>query len=182
MKLFNKQTRLETLQKQLEDLDMQIEELKQELKELRGETTPLNPILLRFLKLNFNFNYAAEKEALDRLIRQKETFLRELETEKARLEPELHEALFQEELQQKGVKFVGEDVESFEGTTVKIKCAQCKHSFSLDLKGHGCLNNVLLAQTPEEFKFVRNRGLNQVWPLSCPRCGRHLELIVTREF
>jgi predicted nucleic acid-binding Zn-ribbon protein len=84
MKFFQKD-KLETLQKELADLNQQIEELQHELKELRGETTPINAVLLRFLKLNFNFNFTREKEALERLVRQIKWQLKELSMKRLNL-------------------------------------------------------------------------------------------------
>jgi chromosome segregation ATPase len=180
MKLFQRQTKLETLEKELADLNLQIQELQQELKELRGETTPINPVLLRFLK-RVGFDYVAEKEALDRKVRQIEWHLKEFEREKAKLESQISEEAFREECKRRGIKFIGEDVEGYEFSTVKIRCSHCGHKFKVDLRNHGSFNNVWTCSTDVALQQIYAMKYNKVWPLNCEKCRRELDVWVTRE-
>jgi hypothetical protein len=181
MRLFHRHTKLETLQKELGDLELQTKELKQELAELRGETTPISPVVYRFLKLQFGFDYAAEKEALERQVRQIKWELKELEHEKARLEAELREEAFREEFKRRGIKFSGADVEGFDYTVVKFKCSKCGHRFSQDLRNCGGFNNVWACSTGIALQEVYALKYNRVWPLNCEKCRAELDCWVWRE-
>jgi DNA repair exonuclease SbcCD ATPase subunit len=180
MRFWKRETKLETLEKELADLNLQIQELQQELKELRGETTPLNPVLLRFLK-RVGFDYMAEKETLDRQVRQIEWHLKELEREKVKLESQISEEAFREEFKRRGIRFVGRDVEGFDFTIVKLKCPGCGHKFHRYLADHGSFNNVWNCTTQIALQQVYAMKFNRIWPLQCPRCGRELDVWVTRE-
>jgi DNA repair exonuclease SbcCD ATPase subunit len=180
MRFWKRQTKLETLQKEHVDLNLQIQELKQELAELKGETTPLNPVLLRFLK-RVGFDYMAEKETLDRQVRQIEWHLKELEREKVKLESELREEAFREEFKRRGIKFVGADVEGFDYTVVKLKCPNCGHRFNRYLADHGSFSNVWNCVTKTALEQIHAMKYNRVWPLCCPRCRHELDCWVVRE-
>jgi chaperonin cofactor prefoldin len=179
MKFFQKQSKLETLQKELADLNLQIEELQHELKELRGETTPINAVLLRFLKLNFNFNFTREKEALERLVRQKETFLKELEKEKSRIEAELQTLWEKERLRAMKIRFEGQGVLDSDGSICRIKCVNCGHVYTHDFKPYGAFDNILACQSQNELQFLYNRGIN-VFEVKCPKCNASVVVKVFR--
>jgi DNA-binding transcriptional MerR regulator len=181
MRLFHKQTKLETLQKELGDLELQIKELKQELAELRGETTPIDPVVYRFLKLRLGFDYTAEKETLERQVRQIEWHLKELEREKVKLESQISEEAFREEFKRRGIKFIGKDVKGYEFSTVKIRCSHCGHKFSQDLRNHGSFNNVWACSTDVALQQVYALKYNRVWPLQCEKCHAELDCWVWRE-
>jgi DNA-binding transcriptional MerR regulator len=180
MRLFQRQTKLETLQKELGDLELQIKELKQELAELRGETMPIDPVVYRFLKLRLGFDYAAEKEALERQVRQIKWQLKELEHEKAKLEPQISEEAFKQEFLRRGIRFTGQDVEGFEYTVVKFKCSKCGHKFSQDLRNHGSFNNVWACSTDIALTQIYMLGLHRVYPLQCEKCKHELNVYVNR--
>jgi DNA repair exonuclease SbcCD ATPase subunit len=179
MKLFKTETRLQQLQKELENINGQISELKAELAKLNGG--PIDPVLNRFLKKQFGFDYAAEKEALERQVRQIKWQLKELEHEKARLEPELREEAFREEFKPRGIKFIGKDVEGYEFSTVKIRCSHCGHKFSQDLRNHGSFNNVWNCTTETALQQIHAMKYNRVWPLQCEKCHAELDCWVWRE-
>jgi DNA-binding transcriptional MerR regulator len=176
-----RQTKLETLQKELGDLELQIKELKQELAELRGETTPISPVVYRFLKLQFGFDYAAEKEALERQVRQIKWQLKELEHEKAKLEPQISEEAFREEFKRRDIRFVGADVEGFDYTVVTFKCSKCGHRFSQDLRNYGSFNNVWACSTDVALQQICMLKYNRVWPLQCEKCHAELDCWVWRQ-
>jgi cell division protein FtsB len=180
MQFWKRQTKLEQLQKELGDLELQIKELKQELAELRGETTPIDPVVYRFLKLRLGFNYAAEKEVLERQVRQIKWQLKELEHEKAKLEPQISEEAFREEFKRRDIRFVGRDVEGFDYTVVKFKCSKCGHRFSQDLRNHGSFNNVWSCTTTEALTQIYMLGLHRVYPLQCEKCKHELNVYVNR--
>jgi prefoldin subunit 5 len=181
MQFWKRQTKLEQLQKELGDLELQIKELKQELAELRGQTTPIDPVVYRFLKLHLGFNYAVEKEALERQVRQIKWQLKELEHEKAKLEPELREEAFREEFKRRDIRFVGQDVEGFDYTVVKFKCSSCGHKFQVDLRNHGSFNNVWNCTTEIALQQIHAMKYNRVWPLQCEKCHAELDVWITRE-
>jgi hypothetical protein len=179
MRLFKRETKLERLQKELEMVDQEINELKAELAELNSG--PIDPTLNRFLKLRFGFDYAFEKEALERQIRQTEGFLKEAEKEKAELEPRIREESFKEECKRRGIKFIGEDVEGYEFSTVKIHCSHCGHKFQMDLRNHGSFNNVWACSTDVALQQIYAMKYNKVWPLCCEKCHAELDVWVLRE-
>jgi cell division septum initiation protein DivIVA len=181
MQFLKRQTKLETLQKELGDLELQIKELKQELAELRGETTPIDPVVYRFLKLRLGFNYAAEKEALERQVRQIKWQLKELEHEKAKLEPQISEEAFKQEFLRRGIRFTGQDVEGFEGSIVKIRCSHCGHKFQMDLRNYGGFNNVWACSTETALQQIHAMKFNRIWPLQCEKCRAELDVWITRE-
>jgi DNA-binding transcriptional MerR regulator len=179
MKLFHRHTKLETLQKELGDLELQIKELKQDLAELRGETTPINSVVYRFLKLHLGFNYAVEKEALDRLVRQKETFLKELEKEKSRIEAELQTLWEKERLRAMKIRFEGQGVLDSDGSICRIQCQNCKNVYTHDFKLYGAFDNILACQSQNELQFLYNRGIN-VFEVKCPKCNASVVVKVFR--
>ena len=163
----------------MDNLNQQIVELQAELSELTSGS--IDPALNRFLKLQFGFDYATEKEALDRQVKGLKWQLKELENEKAKLEPELREEVFQEELKRKGIRFVGQDVAGFEGSIVKIRCSHCGHKFQVDLRNHGSFSNVWGCSTETALQQIYAMKYNRVWPLNCERCRRELDIWITRD-
>jgi DNA repair exonuclease SbcCD ATPase subunit len=178
MRLFQRQTKLETLKRQMDSLNQEISELKAELVELNGG--PIDPVLNRFLKLRLGFDYAAEKEALERQVRQIKWQLKELEHEKAKLEPQISEEAFREEFKRRDIRFVGRDVEGFDYTLVKFKCSKCGHKFSQDLRNHGSFNNVWACSTDIALTQIYMLGLHRVYPLQCEKCKHELNVYVNR--
>jgi chaperonin cofactor prefoldin len=168
-----------TLQRQAESINGQISELKAELAELNGG--PVDPVLNRFLKKRLGFDYAAEKEALERQVRQIKWQLKELEHEKAKLEPQISEEAFKQEFLRRGIRFIGQDVEGFDYTLVKFKCSKCGHRFSQDLRNHGSFNNVWACSTDVALQQVYAMKYNRVWPLNCEKCHAELDVWITRE-
>jgi hypothetical protein len=179
MRLWKRETKLQQLQKELEMVDQEINELQAELKQLKEG--PLDPVLNRFLKLHFCFDYETEKQTLERRIRQTEWFLRQAEKEKAQLEPQIREEAFKGEFKRRGIKFVGADVEGFDFTIVKFKCSKCGHRFSQDLRNHGSFNNVWLCSTETALNQIQTMKYNKVWPLQCEKCHAELDVWVQRE-
>jgi hypothetical protein len=178
MRLFKSETKLERLQKELEMVDQEINELKAELSELTSG--PIDPVLNRFLKLRFGFDYTVEKEALDKKTKQLKWQLKELENEKAKLESQISEEAFRYEFKRRGMMFVGRDVEGFDYTVVKFKCSKCGHRFSQDLRNHGSFNNVWSCTTTEGLTQIYQLGLHRVWPLNCEKCHAELNVYVNR--
>jgi hypothetical protein len=179
MRFWNRQNKLADLQRQMDSLNQQIVELQAEISELTSGS--IDPVLNRFLKLQFGFDYATEKEALDRQVKGLKWQLKELENEKAKLESQISEEAFREECKRRGIKFIGEDVEGYEFSTVKIRCSNCGHKFSVDLRAHGSWNNIWAASTSVALQQLYAMKYNRFWPLQCPRCKRELDVWVTRE-
>jgi hypothetical protein len=179
MRLFKRETKLERLQKELQMVDQEINELQTELKQLKEG--PLDPVLNRFLKLHFCFDYETEKATLERRIMQTEWFLRQAEKEKAQLEPRIREESFKEECKRRGIKFIGKDVDGYEFSTVKIHCSHCGHKFSVDLRGHGSWNNIWCCSTDVALQQIYAMKYNKVWPLQCEKCHAELDVWVLRE-
>jgi hypothetical protein len=118
--------------------------------------------------------------ALAPATRARASLLAELEKDRQKLETELHEAAFQEELKRRQIIFVGKDVLSSEGSVVKIRCSKCKHEFKVDLRNHGSFNNVWACSTTEALTQIYMLGLHKVWPLNCEKCGCELNVYVNR--
>jgi hypothetical protein len=179
MRFWNRQNKLADSQRKMDNLNQQIVELQAELSELTSGS--IDPALNRFLKLQFGFDYATEKEALDRQVKGLKWQLKELENEKARLEPRIREESFKEECKRRGIKFIGEDVEGYEFSTVKIRCSHCGHKFKVDLRSHGSWNNVWACSTDVALQQIYAMKLNRVWPLCCEKCRRELDIWITRD-
>jgi hypothetical protein len=177
---WKKESNLETLERQLKAIDKQIADVKADLEALRGGSIDVDPVLQKFLEERFGFDYGFEKEKLARVIKQKGAQLMELEGEKKKLEPQIREEAFKKEIERRKVIFVGKDVEGSEGSVAKIRCSDCGHKFSIDLRNHGSFNNVWGCSTNEALTQIYMLGLHRVWPLNCEKCRRELNVYVNR--
>jgi hypothetical protein len=180
MRFFKRESRLESLERQLHTIDGQIGKAKADLTALRGNGL-IDPVLQKFLQERFAFDYDFEKQKLESIIRAKEAELAQLEKEKAQLEPRVREENFKEECKLRGIKFIGEDVEGYEFSTVKIHCSHCGHKFQMDLRAHGSFNNVWACSTESALQQIYGMKLNRVWPLNCEKCHAELDVWVQRQ-
>jgi hypothetical protein len=166
---------LESLERQLHAVDGQIGEAQADLTAFRGNGH-IDPVLKKFLEERFGFNYDLEKEKLEMVVRQKETQLAELESEKAKIQPAIQEASFQQKLKDMQISFSGSDVQNFKGSIVKVKCHSCGCIFDLDVRNRGSFANLLQAESENELKLLYNRKNNNVWPENCSKCGSPLDI------
>ena len=179
MRFFKRETKLQSLERQLHAIDGQIGEAKASLTALRGNGL-IDPVLQKFLQERFGFSYDLEKEKLEMVVRQKETQLAELEREKAKIQPAIQEASFQQKLRDMGIRFEGADVKGFCGSAVEIKCSHCGHQFETDLRNHGSFNNVISCSNQTALNQIYAMKANRVWPFSCEKCHIELDIWIFR--
>jgi uncharacterized protein (DUF342 family) len=180
MRFFKRRTELEGLQRQIQAVESQIGKLKQDIAALKSNG-PIDPILKKFLEERFGFSYEVEKSKLEMVVRQKETQLTELEREKAKIQPAIQEASFQQKLRDMQIHFEGLDVEGYVGSVVKIHCSHCGHRFQTDLRNHGSFNNVTLCSNETALNQIYAMKANRVWPFSCEKCHIELDIWILRD-
>jgi organic radical activating enzyme len=181
MRLFQRQTKLETLKRQMDSLNQEISELKKELETLKGGNPQgLDPVLHMFLRDRLQFDYEHAKRKWEWAVNETSSLLAQLEKDRQKLEAELREEAFREEFKRRDIRFVGQDVEGFDYTLVKFKCSKCGHKFSQDLRNHGSFNNVWACSTDIALTQIYMLGLHRVWPLNCEKCKNQLDVYVNR--
>jgi len=175
MPFLKRENKLETPQRQVAIIDRQIGELQGQIENLT-DSSKMDPVLKLWLETRYGFDYTQEKAIYEKILREKQALICELEKERDKLQPQINEAQFQQELQQKEIRFEGVDVDGYVGSIVKIHCSHCGHCFETDLRNHGSFNNVILCSNQTALNQVYAMKANRAWPLQCQKC--HVEVDV----
>jgi phenylalanyl-tRNA synthetase alpha subunit len=178
MRFFKRGSKLETLTEKLKLLNDEINTLQAQIKDL---TSDGDPVIRLILKERLGIDYKEERSRYEAIIDKKKQKITVLEKEKQRLQPQIQEAAFQEELNRKGIHFEGEDVAGYVGSVVKIRCSHCGHRFSQDLRSNGAFNNVWLCSTETALNQIHSMKFNKIWPFSCQKCKSELDIWVLRD-
>ena len=178
MRFLKRENQLETLQRQLAIIDRQIGELQGQIENLT-DSSKMDPILKLWLETRYGFDYTQEKAIYEKLLREKQALVCELEKERDKLQPQINEAQFQQELQQKEIRFTGPEVQHFKGSTVTFQCSSCRHKFQVDFRGFGAFQNMLIAANEQELQFLYARKINS-FELKCPKCNATFTVTVWR--
>jgi len=174
---FFKQSKLEELTEKIHIIDDQLAKTKDQLQHLT-DNSKADPIILFWLKQR-GFDYYEQSGVWQKIVNEKQAQISMLEKEKQKLQPAIQEAKFQQELQQKEIRFTGPELESFHGSTANLKCSVCKNKFQIDFRSFGAFQNMLCAANEQELQFLYARKIN-VFEVKCPGCNGTFTVTVWR--
>jgi glutaredoxin len=184
MRLFNRESRLESLERQSAAVNAQIQKLKAELEAL-CDAQHIDPVLKLWLQKRYGFDYAEERAIYEKILREKQALICELQKEKEKLQGELNDEIWIQRLKQKDIRFYGENVVGFEGSVVKLRCPWCKTQRMFDARNSVALQTILSATSAEELQAAYSLG-NTIG-VECgnilkngPRCGFTFEVKIAR--
>jgi hypothetical protein len=181
MRFWKRETKLETLEKelkkQIDSIDEQISGLKAELTELKG--APLDPVLHMFLRDRLQFDYEHAKRKWEWNVHETTSQLARLEKQRQKLEVELRKVWEKQRMKAMQLRFEGQGVLDSDGSTCRIKCANCGNVYTHDFKPYGAFDNILACTSQNELQFLYNRGVN-IFEIRCPKCNASVVVKVFR--